>query len=173
MNTTTTTTATTTKVCPNYTLIDTADYPKYSEYVEYCEGNDVEPSIENSNDYWEYVTDMQIMYWNDMCDQLPEIPVIVTGTLGLWNGRHTIIPEKFDTILEAVKKCTGNADEIKIVMENGVLIVHSEHHDGVNVYYIQKLTSAGINEISRIIDNYEDIDEVKKEWVEPFEDYLY
>ena len=42
---------------PTVTLCDTTYIPEYDEYKDNCEANNCEPQDENSNDFWDYVSD--------------------------------------------------------------------------------------------------------------------
>ena len=72
--------------------------------------------------------------------------VKIDGSLGLWDGRHSIQSVKLP-LVEAIKKCIGNADGCKVfVKRNGSKTLHIEsyHHDGTNLFTL-KFTDKSIN----------------------------
>lgn len=62
---------------------------------------------------------------------------IIKGSLGLWNGRHTIIPTKAIGF-EAIRKCLNESDDCEIIDNDGRLIILAYHHDGVNEFEIRE-----------------------------------
>ena len=132
-----------------YTLIDTTDRPSYSDYVHFCKANDFEPKGEDSDDYMSYVHETQSMWYNDEMDNIKfskenDSPVIITGTLGLWNGTKVIYPVRCDTLHEAVEKCIGSSDDAKVMFEDGIIYVEAYHHDGTNKFSVEKLSKRGL-----------------------------
>ena len=74
-----------------------------------------------------------------------EIPVVITGKLGLWNGNPTINHVECKNIEEAVYKCISDMDEVEIYEDSyGNLHVDGYHHDGTNHFVIKKKTDKGI-----------------------------
>ena len=53
------------KTYPKVTLCDTSYIPEYEDYKEHCEANDCEPQAENSQDYWDYVSEIRAMEYDD------------------------------------------------------------------------------------------------------------
>ena len=75
--------------------------------------------------------------FNEIMDSLPEIPCIVTGVLGRWDGKHEIYPEEFDTIEEAVHRCfNSNTFDYKIYQHGNEYWLEAKHHDDINRYII-------------------------------------
>ena len=73
-----------------------------------------------------------------------EIPVVITGKLGLWNGNPTIKNVECKNIEEAVYKCISDMDEVEIYEDNyGNLNIDAYHHDGTNYFTIKKKTDKG------------------------------
>ena len=71
---------------------------------------------------------------------------VVTGSLGLWDGRHYgYFEDVFDSLREAINKCWEDTEDIKIYEENGHLYVCGYHHDGRNYFEIRELTQKGID----------------------------
>ena len=120
----------------------------YAEYEQFCEDNEIEPKGENSTDYYNWCSEMASDdYECDMeniKDHKPyNIPVTITGVLGLWDGKHEIIPVEEDSVYDAINKCFGrDINDIKVFYEDGAIRVLAMHHDGTNVFYI-KPTNGG------------------------------
>ena len=80
-----------------FTLLDTTETFEYAAYVDFCEANEITPEPEDSNDYWEWVSEERRLNVDDFLTNLRyakinDEPVLITGTLGLWNGRKEIYP---------------------------------------------------------------------------------
>lgn len=141
-------------------LIDTlySDY-NYTDYLDFCEANEIEPQPEYSNDYFNWVNNERQFAIEDFFEGLRygEIAkadtVIITGQLGLWNGRPTIEPviidgddwdckrQRYDrpAIYKAVLKCIDDMDDFNATFNNGVLEITGYHHDGRNHFEIRLL----------------------------------
>ena len=110
---------------------DIDDYDK-EEFEEYCqEVNDEyfnDDFGENGN--WKY-------------SSLANQKVEVQGILGLWDGKHKIMPKEFDNLREAILACL---EDYNIIAEDsyGNLIVSAYHHDGQNLFKIKKVTDKGV-----------------------------
>lgn len=71
-------------------------------------------------------------------------PCLITGTLGLWNGRHAVQAVE-QTIARALSRCMGNGDSVTVEEDGrGNLSVISRHHDGTNTFIIRLLTDKGV-----------------------------
>lgn len=68
---------------------------------------------------------------------------IVTGTLRLWDGEHTIVPCVCNDVLSAIRQCASD-NEIIIHQHKNHIEVYSYHHDGINHYQIYLLNSKGL-----------------------------
>ena len=66
----------------------------------------------------------------------------IEGTLGLWNGRHTIIPVIRKGI-DAVLDCLNESDDYVIFEEKGTLKIIAYHHDGRNEFTLKEKTPKG------------------------------
>ena len=66
----------------------------------------------------------------------------IEGTLGLWDGRHTIIPVIRKGI-DAVLDCLNESDDYVIYEERGTLKVVAYHHDGRNEFTLKEKTPKG------------------------------
>ena len=91
-------------------------------------------------------------YKDDYLDlvQEPDYYIIV-GTLGLWDGQHTIFPEGiYDTLEEAVKRCWGRGSSLRLYSgSRGEILTECSHHDGCNEFYIKKLSKLGLKRYYR------------------------
>ena len=83
------------------------------------------------------------VYGNWKYSPLANQQVAVTGILGLWNGKHKVIPKKFDNLREAILACM---EDYNIIAEDGYgnLIISAYHHDGQNKFIIKKVTDKGL-----------------------------
>ena len=183
------------RVC--VTLIDTYnnDGLEYKDYLEFCEDNDIEPADEDSMDYYDWLNDTTNMYIDDFFTNLVwskiDYPVMITGDLGLWNGRPSIVPVRVDSsnyathytnfkgecvayhkahyeepsIWKAIKKCVSgrSIDDFKVRYNDGVIEVDAMHHDGTNTFYIHKLSKKGLERAESFENRYEDY-EPKDYW---------
>ena len=77
--------------------------------------------------------------WKNIKDHAPyNIPVTITGVLGLWDGKHEICPVEMDSVYDAINKCYGrDISHIKAFYEDGVIRVLANHHDGTNDFIIK------------------------------------
>ena len=159
---------------PNYTLIDTRDCATYEDYVEHC--TDVEgrqPESETSEEFYSFVCDVRQNDWDrfmaDMrCTSQAKQEVIITGTLGLWDGKKTIVPAKADNLGIAVRRCTDKADEVIAYLENGTLHIVAKHHDGDNCFTIRPLSALGRKKTEALARKGEWITEVPDTWVKKY-----
>lgn len=139
----------------NLVLCDTTIVPSYEDYKDWCEMNEVEPQGEDSNDYWEFVGQMQTMEWEDFlmninhCE-LSDSKWVVSGTLGLWYGNRDIVPNIHDTLEDAVCACYGSSiADIKVEKRGDVIVVTALHHDGRNYFELRALTDLGVERFER------------------------
>lgn len=121
----------------------------FEYYKEYCEVNEIEmpTDAENSNDFYEWVADQQQMAWDDLmflleCDEC-DVTCVVTGSLGLWNGRRGIEPKAFSSLKSAIYACVNGSDYAIITEDDGEILVKAIHHDGDNNFIIRKLNKEG------------------------------
>lgn len=118
------------------------------DYVAYCEDNDLE--VGDEDDFYEWCAEeTQINYEADMenieaCGEY-NVPVVLTGSLGLWWGRPEIKPERFESVGDAIRRCIGNDTfEVRVEWCDGVINVEAYHHDGCNCFTINALSKKGI-----------------------------
>lgn len=163
------------------TDIDLSD--EYNTYKEECEMNGIEAQEETSSDFYEWQADTANRY---VCDEWANLrcykynkPVIITGTLGLWNGDHDIAPvivtssnTKNNTIYSAISKCVGSSsDDYDAKYEDGVIYVNAYHHDGRNRFEVWGLSAKGLKHFANELENDEHYiqlpigTEIKREWL--------
>ena len=123
-------------------LTNRTDGFTYEDYLEYCEDMGITPAEEDSEEYYEWCEDETET--NYECDlenietcKAYKVPVVINGSLGLWDGTHTIAPVECDSVYEAIMKCIGrDIAYIDAEYEDGVIYVSVSHHDGVNYFEI-------------------------------------
>ena len=133
---------------PIATLCDTTYIPDYEEYKENCEENNCEPQAEDSDDYWDYVSERRSLEYEDFISNMEyseqaELPCLLTGSCERWNGTREIMPYKFSDAISAVKKAYCYCDDLIVKQEDGVIKVEALHHDGRNKFEIRPLTEHG------------------------------
>lgn len=156
----------------SYNVIDTTVFPSYEDYVENCELFDCDPDDEDSQDYWDYASKVNDADYNEDMRAIEysednEHRCVITGSLGLWNGRPAIKPVVCGSLVKAIKKCFGSCDDLRVNFEDGVYKVSAIHHDGTNSFEIHKLSKKG-NSVAEKWDNGEVLDEVKPHWFAKF-----
>ena len=163
---------------PKVVLCDTTYIPDYIEYKEYCEENNCEPQAEDSQDYWDYVTEVRSMEYNDFISNMENStqsnkPCLLTGSCGLWNGKHEIIPHKFSDALSAIKKAYGSCDDLIVKQEDGIIKVKALHHDGSNRFEIVPLTEYGKESLKDDYDGQPIYCKVSDAMVSKYDGYLF
>lgn len=110
-------------------------------WKEYCADNDVEFS-ENSID-WDYVRDVMDMEMEDVVYQISQkfwlCDFVVSGYLGLWNGRPRINNRIFGSFKKALDACLSSADDVVISYDNWGFYIDVFHHDGTNTFTISPI----------------------------------
>ena len=159
-------------------IYDSREDLPYEDYVESCEMNDIDPADEDSQDYWDWVSEKRNDYYDDMMGNLSwtkiDSPVMITGSLGLWDGKHEIFPivvksdgygRKFYTsdyigyevpsLKAAVEKCCGGRDtlDVAVKFEEDRIVVYAYHHDGCNVFSIRLLSEKGLKLADEAVEN--------------------
>lgn len=143
-----------TKNTANFTIFDSSCDYDYEDYKEMCEMNDWEIHPEGSNGYWDTMARIREFECEDFWDNLRysgiKGRVMITGHLGLWNGRPEIVPVLADNLYEAVSKCIdGDIMDFKLTYNCGVIEVEAYHHDGCNYFELHLLSKRGEDEASR------------------------
>lgn len=129
--------------------IDTDDFSR-EDYEEWCEMNDIEPT-DDEDDFFDYCAEeTQANYEADMdniehCKEY-NVPVVVTGTLGLWWGHPFIKPERYESVADAIHDCMRRSDchDVLVEYSDGVITMNCYHHDGCNCFIIKALSKKGI-----------------------------
>lgn len=79
------------------------------------------------------------------CGKLNNNTYEIQGVLGLWDGKHTIIPVREKSLSRAISKCIEKADDFAIGEDRyGNLKICTYHHDGQNLFTIKKVTDKGL-----------------------------
>ena len=129
--------------------IDTDNFTR-EDYEEWCEVNDFEPT-EDEDDFFDYCAEeTQANYEADMdniehCKEY-NVPVVVTGTLGLWWGHPFIKAQRYESVADAIYDCMTRSDcqDVLVEYNDGVITVNCYHHDGCNCFIIKALSKKGV-----------------------------
>jgi hypothetical protein len=134
------------------TEIDTDDFTR-EDFEAYCEDMGIEVGDEDDMDEAFYdwcAEETQANYEADMeniesCTEY-NVPVVLTGTLGLWWGHPEIKPERFESVADAIRRCMNGSDchDVLVEFNDGVITVDCYHHDGCNSFTIKALSKKGI-----------------------------
>lgn len=168
------------KIIKDCILYDSQSEWDYNDYLQYCDDMDIEPVEEGSHEWYEFNSEQNQRDWDDFRDNLTcsgtnNQPCMITGSSGLWDGRHEIIPVLCDTIMDAIDKCLGGnyAYEVEIILTDGHIEIHKHHHDGTNCYEIHLLSEKGKREVVRPIYQWEKDYEPKRWWFKNINGYLF
>ena len=95
----------------------------------------------DSNDYINESIEVFDEDYEDLLESLGQVEGRwkITGTLGLWDGRHEIEPVEMDSLKEAVEKCFGSNEYIKLMTNGELYFVDGIHHDGTNKFVITRI----------------------------------
>lgn len=96
----------------------------FSQYMNDVVSRDCE-------DFWENLRLVKKSPYNDF--------YVVTGTLGLWNGRRGGICETFESLYDACSKCSTDAYDIIVKCDGKKVDFDCMHHDGTNTFEIYRL----------------------------------
>lgn len=128
------------------TLVDGFEY---SDYVEYCKENGLEPQGKESHDYFRWCEDETEMNFEADLDNIEghsayNVPVIMTGTIGRWNGDFEIVPVVCKSVFSAIDMCRGkDILDIEVFFDDGKIEVAAHHHDSTNHFTIRALSKKG------------------------------
>lgn len=141
-----------------YSKEDIEEIKKDFECRDICNGeyNDVDfNDLADYNDIeWHYSFGDGAEWKGSWVDN---IPVVIIGNLGLWNGPHKVIPTKCKSIIEAIYRCIKEMDEVEIYEDAyGNLKVDAYHHDGTNHFTIKKFENNKQRclHFSKLLDEY-------------------
>ena len=82
---------------------------------------------------------------DDICDEFGNSPVLIKGTLGLWDGQKRIIPVEAENMRSAIYKCIGrdgeimSPNDIDFDYDRKIVTLTVHHHDGTNNFKITSL----------------------------------
>lgn len=87
-------------------------------------------------------------FWYGFKDAMKyrNLDCIVTGTLGLWDGKHSIYPTCGE-LMDMINKCLKDAYDYIIRIENNVMYIENHHHDGTNYYEIRLVNGENYDKI--------------------------
>ena len=130
------------------------------EIKDNCEANEIEVPEEDSPEYWEWVNTFRDWDWQNFEENLKyskRLPgqVVITGELGLWDGRHEIIPVLADMAEDPVgffgrfTRNGGTECELEVGYDEDGLFVTVRHHDGTNRFRVLEVTDAGKRYLDR------------------------
>ena len=139
------------------TLYDSRYYDNlpYEEYAQQCRDNDERPKPEGSQAYYDHIASLTKMELDDLKSNIEYCgfnkPCLLTGSAGLWDGRHTLCPMKYNSLLEGIEDVIRRADvnDWEIILTEGHLELRGLHHDGTNVYELHLLSAKGLKEVER------------------------
>ena len=155
-----------------YTLATTDSTQfEYTDSLEYCEDNGIEPDPDGSAGYYNWCADEARTNYdcdmdNLMYSKLKDKTFVIEGTLGLWWGRPTIKPVVIKGIIPAIKRCFGpdiNDIDVELNIKDGLIDIQSHHHDGTSCFTLKMLNKNGEKWAQNAIDKGEDI-ELNKRW---------
>ena len=123
----------------------------YEEYEDWCEDMGEEAGSDTSCEFYEWCAEEAANNWDCDMDNIKSckeynVPVVITGTLGLWWGHPEIQPERKESVYDAIQRCVGGGDIhwATVMYDDGVITVEAYHHDGCNCFTIKALSKKGI-----------------------------
>lgn len=123
----------------------------YEDYIEYCDGNNIPHMGKESEDYLDWLEEEAGINYEEDLENIRifakyNLPVLISGYDGLWDGKHCVAPTKADSVYDAIKRITSVNYHciIDIEYEDGEINVYLSHHDGTNVYTINALSAHGL-----------------------------
>lgn len=146
------------------------DYDEFLEEWKDAEGYENVPS-DDSKEYYDWMYRVTQENWENDLENIDEekaynVPVVLTGSLGLWDGNHSIVAEMFDSVGDAIRKIINNGSgstccDFDIEYVDGHIKMLHHHHDGTNSFMIRALSRKGIAKCRAAENRYEDIPELK------------
>lgn len=134
------------RFCIATTEFDINDF-LWEDYEDYCEVNGMEPG--DDDDFYNWCAEETNLSWEADLFNIKEckeynVPVIITGKLGLWWGKPEIVAVREESVYDALQRCTRGADSATVNWNDGEIQVVSAHHDGCNAFTIKALSKKGI-----------------------------
>lgn len=121
-------------------VFDTRNYG-YEYWAEYCEQEGIE--YNESNVDWDFISDVMHDDYEVLLDEISHkfgfADFVVSGYLGLWNGRPRIQNKIFGSFSSAMRACLSCADDYVISYNNWGIQVRAMHHDGTNCFTISPI----------------------------------
>ena len=117
------------------------DYNSYrDDYEGFCVDMGCEPSEERFQLWCENETRMN---WEDDIMNIRDheaynVPVKISGTLGLWWGHPEIKPVNEKSVYDAILRCIAACDDAVVKFNDGKIEVEAMHHDGKNCFTISR-----------------------------------
>ena len=139
-------------------LYDSARRVDMDEVREHCEANGMEVPGENSMAYWDIVGnildfDRECFELNLESSRVLPGKVVVTGSVGAWNGVYTLKPSvvSMEDPVAFIRNCTQGCGqyELSVGYDANGLFVQVRHHDGTNTFRVRELTAAGQRHLDR------------------------
>ena len=177
----------------SFTIFDSRVELTYEDYKDYCDGLDIPYEYkEDSRQFYDWCDEERCRMAEDFWENLKWTgitdDVIITGTLGLWNGHPDIVPVRLTSkdwyrrhdgtsgyhesaIRRAIEKCVSDSSiwDFDVQFDNGVIIVNAYHHDGCNSFEIHRLSKNGTI-VAENVDSRGDELEPKPYWFKKFKD---
>ena len=125
-----------------FPLIDNDDEFTYDDYLEWCELNGRAPAPEGSGEHYRWEAGQKAIHYEDdrancrSSKTLCGARFLLTGTLGLWDGKHRIRPVifgDFDEMVDAILS-GGGIITIRATYDTDGIHFRARHHDGTNVF---------------------------------------
>lgn len=125
-------------------------------YYEFTTDKECDCSIDSNCDCSEVLYNFHLEYMAEMgVDDLNDL--LVTGSLGRWNGRHDIQPEIIATYADVLDRMESTIHSNTRVYKRGEKIDYIEydniHHDGTNIYKITPIYNLTKKEIIEFIED--------------------
>lgn len=117
-----------------------ADYCDMNDYVvEGTNAKDESGDIVLTLDEYRRIYDEDQWFWFEEWMGYCHNPYdfFVTGQLGLWDCRPTIVPKVFHTLKDAIRACANNVDYIRVELCAKSIKFEGIHHDGTNHFEIR------------------------------------
>ena len=158
-------------------LYDSRYEYSYEDYLDYCEANDIVAREKYSIHFYEWWEMMIGWDWENFKDNMEyspyaNIPCMITGSIGKWNGTFDIKPEKEDNLMAAIIRCYGECNDIEVNLQDGHIEVLAMHHDGTNRFEIHLLSKKGIERVECADSKCKDYD-IKPYWFKKISGYLF
>lgn len=151
-------------IMDNYKIFSTNEEFSYTDYLEYCEMNDITPGADDSYEFHEWCREesdniIECEFCNLEYSKAKDYPFYVEGTLGLWNGSRDghftkILWGVKNALWETITSCRSGYDDYdaELDIKSGAICVNCYHHDGCNTFTIHRLSNRGEQKVQRDID---------------------